>query len=88
MIDKKYLEGLVYRDSKRKTVEENGEKKTVFIPTERPLTQDDVRAFRETETEMIFVTADGQKYTLPKIKPAKGQKTDDKDPDLDGKDQK
>jgi hypothetical protein len=73
MIDKKYLEGLNFKDSDRKTVVENGEKKTIFIPRERKLTIDDVLAFRETETEMIFVTADGQKYTLPLIKGKKGR---------------
>lgn len=80
MIDKKYLKGLIYKDATRKTVKENGETKTVFIPTERDLTQADVLAFRETATEMIFVTGDGQKYTQPLIKTGKQE-----DPDSDKK---
>lgn len=66
-IDKKYLEGLTISESQRKTVEENGEKKSVFVPTERPLEPEDVLALRETEAEIIFVTSDGQKYCRERI---------------------
>ena len=65
-IDKKYLEGLTLTEVTRKTVPENGEQKTVFIPTERPLEPEDILALRETETEIIFVTSDGQKYSREK----------------------
>ena len=63
-INKNYLEGLTITESQRKTVTENGEKKTLFIAKERPLTPEDVLATRETDSEIIFVTSDGQKYTM------------------------
>lgn len=67
MIDKKYLEGLTFRSAARKIVEENGEKKATHVVEERPLTEEDILSFRKTDTEMIFVTGDGQKYNLPLI---------------------
>lgn len=70
-IDKKYLEGLTYRDAVRKEVEENGEKKVVYTPTERPLEPEDVLAMREDGAYLIIATADGRKYTVAKNK-AKG----------------
>lgn len=62
-INKKYLAGVVIAESNRKVVKENGENKTVFSTEERDATPDDVLAIRETDSEMIFVTSDGQKYT-------------------------
>lgn len=62
-INEKYLDGIVITEVTRKVVKEAGENKTVFIPEARPATADDVLATRETDSEMIFVTADGQKYT-------------------------
>jgi len=65
-IDKKYLEGLIFRESVRKVTEENGETKTGFAVAERPLELGDILGSRETKTELIIVTADGQKYTIAK----------------------
>lgn len=70
-IDKKYLDGLTYRDAKREEKEVDGEKKVVYTPTERPLEPEDVLAVREDGSNLIFVAADGRKYTVPKNK-AKG----------------
>lgn len=70
-IDKKHLEGLVYRDAVRKEVEENGETKVVYVPTERPLEPTDVLAMREEGGNIIFSTADGKKYTVAKSGKAK-----------------
>lgn len=78
-IDKKYLEGLTYRDAVRKEVEENGEKKVVYTPTERPLEPGDVLAVREDGPNLIIATADGRKYTISK---ALGKKdAEKKDPE-------
>ena len=70
-INEKYLKGLKFNEVERKEVKENGEKKTVSVVTERDLIATDVLAVRETETEIIFVTADGQKYTKPLIREKK-----------------
>lgn len=70
-INEKYLKGLKFSEIERKEVKENGEKKTVSVVTERDLTAADVLALRETETDIIFVTADGQKYTKPLIREKK-----------------
>ena len=66
IIDAKYLAGLTFRSAEKKKTTVNGEEKTVFVPTERELTVDDVLAVRDTGSEMIFVTGDGQKYTVAK----------------------
>ena len=70
-INEKYLKGLKFTEVERKEVKENGEKKTVSVVNERDLTPADVLATRETETDIIFVTADGQKYTKPLIREKK-----------------
>jgi hypothetical protein len=67
-INKKYLDGIVIRESGRKETEENGEKKMVYVVTERPAETADVLASRETTSEITFVTVDGQKYTRTKTK--------------------
>ena len=66
IIDAKYLKGLTFRSVERKRVKENGEEKTVYVPQERELAVDDVLAVRDADPEIIIVTADGQKYTVPK----------------------
>lgn len=78
-IDKKYLEGLMYRDAVRKEVEENGEKKVVYAPTERPLEPEDVLGVREYGVCLTFVTRDGQKYTVKKD--ATKEKSEKKEPE-------
>lgn len=65
-IEKRYLEGLVFRDAVRKEVEEDGETRVVYVPTERPLEPADVLAVREDGSNIIFSTADGKKYTVAK----------------------
>jgi hypothetical protein len=61
-----YLSGLSFRQSVRKVVEEDGQSKAAFSVEVRPLEPGDVLNFRETATEMIIVTADGQKHTVDK----------------------
>lgn len=70
-IDKKYLEGLVYRDAERKEVEEDGGKKVRYNPTERPLEPGDVLNWVDNGPSVTFVTADGKKYTVDKNQKAK-----------------
>lgn len=72
-IDKKQLEGLIFRESVRTTREENGELKTGFTVQERPLEPADILASRKTPAGLIIVTADGQKYTLEKKPAGKGK---------------
>lgn len=66
MIDAKYLQGLTFKSSEKKRTTTNGEERTVYVPQERELAVEDVLAVRDAGTEMIFVTADGQKYTVQK----------------------
>ena len=61
-IDKKYLEGLVFKSSKPKKTEEG----TINVPTERPLAPGDVLDWKDIGTGVIIVTGDGQKYTVAK----------------------
>ena len=61
-IDKKYLEGLVFKSSKAK----KGDNGTVHTPTERPLTPADVLDWRDNGKELVIVAADGQKYRVAK----------------------
>lgn len=66
-INKKYLEGLKFHSSESKDVTgEGGAIMKQYTRIERDLTADDVLAVRETDSEVIFVTADGQKYNVPK----------------------
>lgn len=61
-IDKKHLEGLVFKSSKPKKTETG----TVNVPTERALTPDDVLDWKDSGGSVNIVTADGQKYTVTK----------------------
>lgn len=65
-IPPEYLSGLSFRQSVRKVVEEEGQLKAAFSVEVRPLEPSDVLNFRETATEVIIVTADGQKHTVGK----------------------
>lgn len=56
-IDKKYLAGLKYRDSVPHVE---------YTPRERDLTPDDVLDWLDKGDCVVVVTADGQKYTVPK----------------------
>ncbi len=66
IIDPKYLKGLTFKSSEKKRTTVNGEERTVYVPQERDLAVEDVLEVRDAGTEMIFVTADGQKYTVQK----------------------
>lgn len=61
-IDKKLLEGLVFRSSKQK----KGESGTTNIPTERALTPADVLDWKDNGATVIIVTGDGKKHTVTK----------------------
>ncbi len=67
--DAKCLEGLVFRGRKEgKPLDKPGKKtKTkVFVPFERPMSEADVLGFRIMGTDVIIVTADGQKIKVKK----------------------
>ena len=71
-IDLKYLEGIMFNDVKTimpKEKDKEGRKKVVYEKISRKLLLSDVLSVKETDNEVIFVTADGQKYT--KIKTGK-----------------
>ncbi|MBE0598969.1 MAG: hypothetical protein IH614_17075 [Desulfuromonadales bacterium] len=66
-IDKKYLKGLKYHSSEGKDVlGENGRKLKQYTHKERALTPDDVLSWEDKGREIVLVTADGQKVTVPK----------------------
>lgn len=52
----------------------DGAKKTHFIPSVRPLKVSDIISFKESDTEVTFVTAAGNKYTFSRLKEEKGGK--------------
>jgi len=66
VFDKKWLEGLKYRTSEAKTVEEEGRKVRKFVPSVRALKVDDVLSWKDCGSSVVLVTADGQKVTVPK----------------------
>jgi hypothetical protein len=57
-----YLDGLVFRSSKPKKTDTG----KANIPTERPLTTDDVLSWKDNGETVTIITADGQKYTVDK----------------------
>lgn len=66
-IDKKLLEGLVYKSSKPKKTEEG----TVHVPTERPLQPGDVLDWKDNGNTVTIVAGDGQKHVVKKAAKAK-----------------
>lgn len=67
-IDKKYLEGLVFKSAKQKKTDTG----MANIPTERQLTPADVLGWKDNGASVTIVTADGQKYAVKKAA-AKGK---------------
>jgi DNA-binding LytR/AlgR family response regulator len=65
-IENKYLEGLVFNDVKPQLSQDKT--KITYEKITRKLKPSDVLSFRETENEVIFVTADGKKYVRDRIK--------------------
>lgn len=57
-----YLDGLVFRSSKSKKTETG----KVNVPTERPLTPEDVLTWKDNGETVTIITADGQKHTVDK----------------------
>ncbi len=72
-VELKHLEGLTFRTSEKKEVTEDGQKKTRYIPIERPLAVDDLLSERDDGDTFHIVTKDGRKYDVPKV-PAKAAK--------------
>ncbi len=66
-LDLKYLEGKVFKSATEKIVEKDGRKRRTFIPTERPLTEDDVLAWADYGDYIGITAKDGQHYDCPKI---------------------
>jgi hypothetical protein len=65
-IDPKYLKGFMFRGAKPKAIEEDGRKKTKYIPFERPLEPGDVMSFKDYGATIVVATKDGRKYTVKK----------------------
>lgn len=66
-ISVKLLKGLKFRTSDgREVVDENGKKKTKFIPVERALKPDDVLDWKDKGDAVVIVAKDGQKHRVSK----------------------
>ena len=72
MIEQKQLEGLTFRTAKRKEASEDGKKKVVNIPIERPLKVADILSETDHGSYTTIVTKDGRKYDLPPAGKSKG----------------
>lgn len=66
VFDKKWLEGLKFKTSEVKVVEEEGRKIKKFIPSVRALKEADVLSWKDCGNAVVLVTADGQKVTVSK----------------------
>lgn len=66
VFDKKWLEGLKFKTSEAKVIEEEGRKVKKFVPKERALKQEDVLSWKDNGNSVVLVTADGQKVTVSK----------------------
>lgn len=72
-IEQKQLDGLVFRTSKRKDVVEDGRKKVVKVPVERPLRPADILSQTDYDGFSRIVTKDGKKYDIPAAKTKGGK---------------
>lgn len=66
VFDKKWLEGLKFKTSEVREVEEEGRKVKKFVPSVRALKEADVLSWKDCGGTVVMVTADGQKYTVAK----------------------
>lgn len=70
MIDSRYLADLIFNDTKSvipKEADKEGKRKMIYEKISRKLLPTDVLSFVEKENEVIFVSADGKKYSRPKL---------------------
>lgn len=65
-LDPKWIEGLVFRSSEVKEIEEDGRKVKRYTPTERPMKPSDVVSWKDYGDHVVLVTADGQKVRVKK----------------------
>jgi len=65
-IDAKFLKGLKFRTSEMRKVKDDGRDKMKGFPVERDLTPEDVLDWKDNGESVSIVTADGQKYNVPK----------------------
>ncbi|HIJ95790.1 MAG TPA: hypothetical protein HPP94_08665 [Desulfuromonadales bacterium] len=67
-IDRKFLEGLVFKGATVETVtdEDSGREVARSKPFSRPLEQNDVLDWVDNGDTVTLVTADGKKYTVAK----------------------
>ena len=67
-IHPRYLKGLKFHWSEPGPVVpgDQGNEVQTYVQLERDLTPEDVMAVREEPEQIIFVTTDGQKYTVPR----------------------
>ena len=67
MIEKRFLLGIVIRDSKGSRVESADHRPMmVYEKKERPALQEDVLAYKDYGSTVVFVTCDGKKHTVSK----------------------
>lgn len=74
-IDPRYVEGIMFNDTKAYIPSEKdseGKRKIRYEKVSRKLFISDILSFKELESEVCFVTADGKKYTKPKLSKAGG----------------
>lgn len=75
-INAKWLRGLKFKTSEgRVAVDENGKKKTKFIPVERALKPEDVLDWKDVGNAVVIVAKDGQKHRVEKEEPDPKGKT-------------
>lgn len=63
----------MFRTSKRKDVVEDGRRKPVNVPVERPLRLADILSQTEYDGFTRIVTKDGKKYDIPAAKTKSGK---------------
>lgn len=76
MIDKSYLDGLKFRDSKPKEVTNEGGRKVIaYSSFERGLEVQDILSTKDYGDYYVIVTGDGRKYNIKKNKSIKKEVT-------------
>jgi len=69
VFDRKWLEGLKFRTSEAREMKgDDGRAGKQHIPKERALKQEDILDWKDLGNSVVFVTGDGQKYTVNKTK--------------------
>lgn len=68
MIEKRFLVGIVIRDSVGTRVEsKEGRPKMVYTKVERAAVPEDILAYKDYGATIVLVTCDGRKYSVSKV---------------------